>query len=442
MLSIAETREQAKKVLEANDRGEYTIPAHGLYSHQWLWDSCFVAIGLRHINIERAQKELTSLLRGQWSNGMLPNIIFAGDPWYNQDRNIWRSHLSPFSPDDINTSGLTQPPILAEAVVQVGKKMTKPERRSWYQTMYPALEKYHLWLYADRTEADDGLVTLIHPYESGLDNTPPWIYMLRQEHWPWWAALLDKTKLDSVASFFRRDTRHVPPGQRMNNLEALLYYHRVTQLRRKHYNAPKVLKRTHFALDDLGYNCMFIRANQHLVTIAKTIGRKLPDELLASMKNTEASLEQLWDGYKGQYFSRAHKTKKLVRESSIATLLPLYAGSISKERAEQLVDLLRNRHIFGAEFPVPSAPFNSKFFEPHSYWQGPTWINTNWLIVDGLRRYGYKQEAEIIEAKSLQLVREHGCYEYFSPVDGTPAGANGFSWTAALVIDFLATSKR
>lgn len=437
MAETEELTEQLKAVLKANDRGEHTIPAGGLYQHQWLWDSCFIAIGLRHTDLERAQLELRSLIRGQWSNGMLPNIIFEGDPWYSQDRNIWRSHLSPFAPDDVNTSGITQPPMLAEAVVQVGEKLNKPERRSWYQTMFPALLKHHLWLYADRTEAEDGLVALIHPYESGLDNTPPWIYTLNNEHWPWWASVIRNTRLDSVAGLFRRDTRHVPGSQRMDNLEALLYYYRITQIRRKHYNAPQILKKTGFALDDLGFNCILIRANEHLVTIAKTINIELPVELTGSMAKTAQSLEQLWDAYKGQYFSRAHRTKKLIRESTIATLLPLYAGSVSPERAEQLVSLLRNRHAFGANFPVPSVPFNSKYFEPHSYWQGPTWLNTNWLIIDGLQRYGYKKEAAIVAAKSIQLVKDHGSYEYFSPIDGTPAGAKDFSWTAALTLDLL-----
>ncbi|MEK7561630.1 MAG: glycoside hydrolase, partial [Patescibacteria group bacterium] len=57
----------AEEVLKTNDRGSFTVPAADLYPHQWLWDSCFVAIGLRHLDLERAQAELTSLLRGQWS---------------------------------------------------------------------------------------------------------------------------------------------------------------------------------------------------------------------------------------------------------------------------------------------------------------------------------------------------------------------------------------
>ena len=107
--------EQAKAVLKHNDRGSWTVPAGELYPHQWLWDSCFIAIGLRHLDIERARAELTSLLRGQWSNGMLPNIVFAKGKEHHRDRELWRSYLSPYSPAKVATSGLTQPPMLAEA---------------------------------------------------------------------------------------------------------------------------------------------------------------------------------------------------------------------------------------------------------------------------------------------------------------------------------------
>ena len=86
----------AAGVLAANDRdGLYTVPGARLYPHQWLWDSCFIAIGLRHINVDRAKTEIHSLLRGQWSNGMVPNIIFNDSKKYAADRNAWRSWISP-----------------------------------------------------------------------------------------------------------------------------------------------------------------------------------------------------------------------------------------------------------------------------------------------------------------------------------------------------------
>src|SRR4029079_13672526 len=139
---------EAEEVLAHNDRELWTVPAGDLYPHQWLWDSCFIAIGLRHVNIERAQTELRSLLRGQWSNGMLPNIIFT----HNERRHIdlWRSWVSPFAPDNVATSGINQPPMLAEAVFRVGQRLKMAERRSWYKEMLPSLVDYHNWLYADR----------------------------------------------------------------------------------------------------------------------------------------------------------------------------------------------------------------------------------------------------------------------------------------------------
>lgn len=427
--------EDAKKVLAENDRKTFTVPAEGLYPHQWLWDSCFIAIGLRHIDVDRAQIELKSLLRGQWSNGMLPHMIFNDSMQYATDRNIWRSQLSPYAPDDVSTTGFTQPPMLAEAVVQVGEKLSKPERRTWYQTMLPALVAYHQWLYRERDPKDSGLVLQVHPYETGLDSTPPWIDQLHKHHHPWWASVLDSTGLIKTISLFRRDTRHVPPGQRMSNLEALLYYDVIRSLRGNRYDINRILKKSQFSIQDLTFNSIFVRANECLQEIAETIKIDLPEDLVDSIAKSRLVLEQLWDGYSGQYYSRNQATNKLIRVPSIATLMPLYAGCVTPERAEQLVGLLHNEKQFGSAFPVPSVPLSSKQFQEHRYWQGPSWVNTNWLIIKGLKRYGYTEEASLLRKITLELVEEHGCYEYFSPLDGSPAGAKNFSWTAALALD-------
>src|SRR5947199_2943808 len=105
----------ATDVLKRNDRGSYTMPAGDLYPHQWLWDSCFIAIGLRHLDTERAKNELRSLLRGQWSNGMLPHMIFNPGADDKKARKKEVPRLNPYAPNDVYTSGITQPPMLAEA---------------------------------------------------------------------------------------------------------------------------------------------------------------------------------------------------------------------------------------------------------------------------------------------------------------------------------------
>lgn len=426
-----------KAVLQKNNRGNWTIPAGGLYPHQWLWDSCFIAIGLRHYDVDRAQQELISLLRGQWSNGMLPNMILTQGILKQHSPEFWRSHVSPYSPDDVPTSGITQPPMLAEAIVRVGEKLTKTERRSFYQRMYPGLLAYHNWLYNERDPRKEGLVTLVHPWESGLDNTPPWMHQMHSHALPLWVRIIDRTGLDNLVTFVRKDTRYALPGERLSNVDSLTLYSLQRKLRRLHYDNSRVLKKAPFALQDIVFNSIFMRANYLLLEIANTIKQKVPDDLMQNIKRSEEAFDKFWEAYNGQYYSRSFETGKLVRVGSIGTLMPLYAGIVTEERAELLVRHLHDKNMFGSQFPVATTPLNSSYFHPHTYWQGPAWINTNWLVADGLRRYGYKDEANWIIKQSLELVSKHGCEEYFSPIDGSPAGVKNFSWTAALTIDFL-----
>ena len=426
----------AIQVLNSNHHENHTVPANG-YAHQWLWDSCFIAIGLRHFDAARAQAEIKSLLHGQWSNGMLPHMLFASGDHHRRDRNMWRSWLNPHAPDDIATSGITQPPMLAEAVVRVGEKLHPAERHTWYQTVFPALVAYHQWLYTERDPHKEGLVLQIHPWETGLDNTPPWMNELRAHDFSLWIRLAAKKPVQIAAKFVRRDRHFKMPGERLTIFEALALYSVQHRLRRKNYDIDRILSHSLFAIEDLGYNSIFIRANQLLKDIAAEIKRPLPAELIESMHKSESALELLWDAYTSQYYSRNFVTHKLTKLPSIATLMPLYAGTITKERAAQLVALLEDAKSFGANFPVPSVPLDSDWFKPHGYWQGPTWMNTNWLIIDGLERYGFHTQADHIKKQSLQMIENSGYYEYFSALDGSPAGAKDFSWTAALTIDML-----
>jgi hypothetical protein len=327
--------------------------------------------------------------------------------------------------------------MLAEAVVRIGEKLKLTERRTWYKQIYGPLLAYHEWIYTERNPHGEGLAVLIHPYECGLDSTPPWLSELHKHSIPWWIAAIEQLHLDKFINKLRRDTQYVPAEQRMSNIDALGYWAALRRLRRKAYNSEAIISRSLFAVEDLPFNCILIRANEHLKDIAKIIGRELPPALLNNMELTQKALEQLWDETTGQYYSRSFVSHKLIEELTIATLLPLYAGSISKERAKRLVELLKNSKVFGAKWPVPSVPLNSPDFNPIRYWQGPTWINTNWLIIDGLERYGFNKEAADLRERTLELVAKSGPSEYFNPKTGQPAGAQNFSWTAALVIDLL-----
>jgi glycogen debranching enzyme len=166
----------------------------------------------------------------------------------------------------------------------------------------------------------------------------------------------------------------------------------------------------------------------------------LPGSLEAAMRENEKGLEALWDPATESYYSRDTRAGNLIREQTIAALMPLYAGCIDTARAKRLASMLADPGMFGTAYPIPTVPPSSHWFKPVGYWQGPAWINMNWLVIDGLRRYGFTTEAEALRLRTLELVRRSGFYEYYNPLSGEPAGAKNFSWTAALFIDLLPAS--
>ncbi|MEC7140325.1 MAG: hypothetical protein VXX01_03230, partial [Pseudomonadota bacterium] len=71
--------QEALQILKDNDRGEFSVPTHGLYPVQFNWDSAFAALGYRLFAPQRALREVELLLEGQWADGMVPHIVFRGE---------------------------------------------------------------------------------------------------------------------------------------------------------------------------------------------------------------------------------------------------------------------------------------------------------------------------------------------------------------------------
>ncbi len=76
-------------------------------------------------------------------------------------------------------------------------------------------------------------------------------------------------------------------------------------------------------------------------------------------------------------------------------------------------------------------------FNPLNYWRGPVWININWMLYEGMKNYGLFEDAKNLKKSIIDLITEHGFYEYYNPLTGEGLGADNFSWTAALLIDLI-----
>ena len=86
-------------------------------------------------------------------------------------------------------------------------------------------------------------------------------------------------------------------------------------------------------------------------------------------------------------------------------------------------------------------PIDAPEFAANRYWSGPTWVNINWVIVQGLRRYGAADLADELTRRTLELVEGGGFAEYFSPLTGHGDGIEDFSWTAALTLELLEADR-
>ena len=436
MAGASDLARRAQAVLDQNRRGSWTCPSGELYPHQWLWDSCFVAIGLAHGDAERAADELRALFRGQWSNGMLPHMIFAlGVDDVGSER-IWQSRRNPLAPDDVATSCITQPPVIAIAVERVAQALASAERAAFLGEVYPKLVAHHEWLYRERDPQQRGLVTLIHPWECGLDTTPPWMDALARMPRPWWARAATRLHAAQLLRFLRRDTKYVPTVQRPTDDEGLGMLVLAQHIRRHGFELRNLPPDTSVLIEDLTFNAILAAANRSLASIAEAVGESIPSALAESAARTEAAMDALWDAESEQYYSRDAATGDLIRLPTIATFMPLFGEVVPEARVTALRGRLQSAG-FATRYPVPSVPTDDARFREEAYWKGPTWVNTNWLVIEGLRACGDAGAADELAARTIELVDRAGCFEYFSPLSGDGYGAREFSWTAALVLDLL-----
>ncbi len=56
-------KSKAIQILNDNWRDGYSVPSKNLYPYQWLWDSGFIAIGFAHYDMDKAEKEIETLIR-------------------------------------------------------------------------------------------------------------------------------------------------------------------------------------------------------------------------------------------------------------------------------------------------------------------------------------------------------------------------------------------
>ncbi len=415
-------------VLAKNDLGSATKPAPQLYPHQWNWDSAFIAIGLSHLNEERAQAEIKSLLQAQWSNGMIPHIVFnpaAVD--YHPGPAYWHTANSG-APRSIKTSGITQPPLLAYAALKVYQNSAnKKTAGKFLRDIFPALLRYSRFLLDARDPLRQGLAFICHPWESGMDNAVNWDIPL------------NSFKMDFHPKFMRRDNRKIPGTQRPSDPEYTRYSYLVQRYAMEKWNQTQIRSLGLFLVQSVVFNVLHLKSLQALSEICAIIGKdrcEIDDRIQFVRKAFET---RLWNEATGCYLDIDLKTGRPIYTENISQFIPLFTGVPGHEQAEILISKLRTPDFWPERgWGLCTQSTNSPEFDAQGYWRGPVWINMNWMIIKGLERFGRSDLAQRLAHETLQLVEQNGFYEYFNPQTGEGLGSDSFSWTAALVLDLVA----
>jgi len=420
--------QSAQAVLRANDMGVFTKPAPRQYPHQWNWEAAVIALGLSHFDLPRALEEIRSLLKGQWKDGMVPHIVYhTGRSDYFPDPDFWQTSGSPDAPQ-VLTSGITQPPLLASILRTIHSRTPVAE---FIREVYPALLGWHRWFHTRRDADGSRLACLIHPWASGTDDSPRWLN-----------AIAHITPRD-LPAYQRLDTVHVSSSQRPHKEDYDRFIHLVNIFRTNRYEPAALLAKSDFLVQDILTNSILHQADQDLRDLALVIGEPV-DEIDSWISSVRGLFNQrFWNQEKGLYFDFDLRSGAPIAVNTQTTFMPLYAGLASSAQAEQLVrDHLRNPAEYApggrAKFWLTSTSQSEPGWEPRRYWRGPVWIITNWLVLNGLKRYGYLDLAEAIRRDSLQLIQNMGFWEYFDASDGSGCGSPDFSWSAALAIELLA----
>lgn len=424
---------KAEGILDENWTGSYTKPAPKLYPHQWNWDSGFIAIGYSHFDTNRAIQELTHLFKAQWRNGMVPQIVFDRNNLgsYFPEPDFWQAERSPDHPRNTLTSGITMPPVHAFATLAIYENARDPDSvKPFLKWIYPKLLAQHRFLYTERDPDGTGLAYIRHPWESGMDNSPMWDSVLPR---------IDLSGVE-IPPYSRKDlSTGVQEDFRPKDIDYDRFVYLVDLFRHNKYDEKTIKKECPFIVYGPLFNAVLSASNEALIKIAELLGEpyREPEEWFE--RSCSAISERLYHEEHGIFDFYDDVEGKLLEVDSAAGFMPLFSGSATPDQAARLYEYLNSASFCalhqGNCFSIPNFDTRKEGFQRENYWRGPIWININWMLMKGLRRYGFSQKADSVAKDILELPIRFGFHEYFDSFDGRGYGSEDFSWTAALFLD-------
>ncbi len=160
-------------------------------------------------------------------------------------------------------------------------------------------------------------------------------------------------------------------------------------------------------------------------------------------KRKQNIMELMWND--SFFFDYNYQQKKQSSFYSIAGFYPLWAKLVTKKQAEKIKDNLKLFEQKGGLANTQAENLLSEFRQ-HDYPNG--WAHQQWIVIKGLLNYGFKEDAQRLAKKWLNLNRDAFTktgkfWEKYNVVDcdiGEPGRyptQDGFGWTNAVFVKLI-----
>jgi glycogen debranching enzyme len=417
-----ELRSRVRQLLLRNERHGYSgllgqhycyiAPALKPYPFQWFWDSCFHVVMLARLGeFDVAKRSLRSLFAMQQDDGFVGHMIFWKQllPQRRTDvmqaRPTWQA-LRP------HMSALIQPPLAGVALHTLYEACGD---RVYLGEMYARVKRHHEWLARNRDFDGDGLLTIITPFESGMDWKPSYDLVLgyRQRVTP--------------QRLYRSRLYWKGVGVDLSNF--LL-----------RYDLQRIRKRARFLVKDAGFNAIYAWDLECMEKLAPLAGDDPAIFAERRRRVLESMLALMYDEEDAAFYDVREPGSEKLRVRTPTILFPLALAELDTRIAKRVLEAHFDKEDeFGAPLPIPSVELRDAAFFPGEtpfLWRGPTWAFINWFLYHALRKQGSQQQAERLRRSLWKLLEQSGFREYYDPFTGEGHGAREFTWSA-LLIDML-----
>jgi len=429
----------------------YVVPG-GFLNEMYGWDSYFIMVGLLRAG------------RIELARGMVKNFFFEIEH-YGGILNANRTYFLTRS----------QPPFLSSMVMALYDVLPDPEsKRLWLEKSYPFIQRdYDMWTHGEKLAGNTGLSRY---YDYG-DGPVPEIATM---HDPYYRDVFrylqasvqakeylgepgkSSAKLIGPTFTFEACEQDPPPQQsrtpdagEKNSCEKSP----VQQFTADYYKGDRAMRESGFDISfrfgdfsgsthhyaPVCLNSLLYKEEVDMASISKLLGKTAEAGQWTQRAQHRKELidRYLWNAQAGMYFDYDFTKGEQSKYRYATTFYPLWAGAASPQQAKAVVANLKNfEHIGG----IAMSPY-----ETGVQWDLPYgWAPVNFIDVEGMRRYGFKQDADRASREWIATVannfrQDNTIREKYDVVSsskevnitaGYKQNVVGFGWTNAVVLEF------